>query len=282
MESAKGFVPDSAAIPVRKQRSSTRWIRWLTIASFFLVWQFGAMANQHWRFFNPEFLPPPTESIRTGYEMLVAGELPRHMVASFLRLVVGFSLGTSAAVVVGILTTRSKLVESVIEPLVNLVGPIPPFAFLPLFIIWFGVGEKSKITLITYTTFLPMLAYTVDGLKSVNPVLIRSALSLGASEAQVFRRVILMSALPNIFVGMRVSAALAFGGLVIAEMIGASAGLGYIIIDARNYFRIDRMFLAAALIGIEYTIFTAFLSQLEARVLSWRKGGLEHAIEKRR
>lgn len=272
---------EADSLSVRRKAPSISWLRWVSIAGFFVSWQLLAMANQHWGFFNPEFLPPPTESVRTGYKMLMTGELTKHIVYSFVRLVGGFSLGSAIAITVGILICRSKLLENIIEPLINLVGPIPPFAFLPLFIIWLGVGEKAKLTLITYTTFLPMLAYTVDGIKTVNPVLIRSALSLGASEPQVFLRVILRSALPNIFVGMRVSAALAFGGLVIAEMIGASAGLGYIIIDARNYFRIDRMFLAAALIGVEYTVFTLLLSALESRVLRWRKGGVEYAVEKR-
>jgi sulfonate transport system permease protein len=117
-------------------------------------------------------------------------------------------------------------------------------------------------------------------MRSVNPLLIRSALSLGASEFDVFRRVILKSALPNILVGMRISLALSFSALVVAESVGADAGLGYLIVDSRNYFKMPNMLLAAALIGIEYTIFERVLRLAERRLFKWRRGGLEHALER--
>src|SRR5256712_3048098 len=185
----------------------------------------------------------------------------------------GFAWGPAWAGVGGFWVGRSRRLESMAAPLLDLVGPIPPFALLPIFIIWFGVGELPKLVFIAYATFLPVLAYTVDGVKSVNPLLIRSAYSLGASEMQIFRRVVLKSALPNIFVGMRVSLALSFSALVVAEMIGADAGLGYLIIDSRNFFRMANMFLAVSLIGVEYTLFSLLLGRGEGRLFPRRKGG---------
>jgi sulfonate transport system permease protein len=238
------------------------------------------MFNATYQFFNPVFLPSPTMVIGAGRDLIRAGQLHLHIIQSAFRLLVGFSLGTVGGVFLGIVIGRSRRLESVIDPLINLVGPIPPFALLPMFIIWFGIGEMPKLLFIAYATFLPILASTVEGIKSVNPVLIRSAFSLGSTETQVFRRVILKSALPNIFVAMRVSLALSFSALVVAEMIGADAGLGYLIIDSRNFFRMANMFLAASLIAVEYTLFNLFLAKVESRLFRWRKGGLAHAVER--
>lgn len=255
-------------------------VRWTTILAFFLAWQLAATYNAARHLFNPVFLPSPTMVLAAGRDLVRAGVLHLHILQSAGRLVIGFGAGAAAAVGVGILIGRSRRLESVAAPLLDMIGPIPPFALLPMFIIWFGVGELPKVVFIAYATFLPILAYTVDGVKSVNPLLIRSAYSLGASEVQIFRRVVLKSALPNIFVGMRVSLALAFSALVVAEMIGADAGLGYLIIDSRNFFRMANMFLAASLIGIEYSLFSLLLGRIEARLFRWRKGGFAHALER--
>ncbi len=261
-------------------RGSIDRTRWVSIAAFFGMWQAVSMYNQAHHLFNPVFLPSPIRVIAAAVALFERGELQQDILQSTARLLVGFGCGAVAGVLLGILLARSKRLESVIDPIITLVGPIPPFALLPMFIIWFGVGELPKVVFIAYATFLPILAYTVDGFKSVNPLLIRSALSLGAAESHVFRRVMLKSAMPNIFVGIRVSLALCFGALVVAEMVGADAGLGYLIIDSRNFFRMDNMMLAAALIGVEYTAFAAILTQIEARALRWRRGGLAHAVER--
>ncbi len=256
------------------------WIRWVTLIALFGLWQALSVYNQAHRMFNPVFLPSPTMVLQAAGDLARTGELQRHILASGLRVLTGFAIGTAVAVTLGVLVTRSKVFENVIEPILNLIGPIPPFAFLPMFIIWLGIGETSKTTLIVYATSLPILAYTIDGMRSVNPLLIRSALSLGASEFDVFRRVILKAALPNILVGMRISLALSFSALVVAESVGADAGLGYLIVDSRNYFKMPNMLLAAALIGIEYTIFERVLRLVERRLFRWRRAGLEHALER--
>jgi len=246
----------------------------------FALWQALSAYNVAHRMFNPVFLPSPTMVLQAAADLARTGELQRHIIASALRVLVGFGVGTLLAVGLGVLVTRSKVVENIVDPILNMIGPIPPFAFLPMFIIWLGIGENSKETLIVYATSLPILAYTIDGMRSVNPLLIRSALSLGASEFDVFRRVILKAALPNILVGMRISLALSFSALVVAESVGADAGLGYLIVDSRNYFKMPNMLLAAALIGIEYTVFERILRLVERRLFRWRRGGLENALER--
>ena len=233
------------AVPRLRIGAGVGWIRWVTLLAIFGAWQAMSMYNQAHRLFNPVFLPSPTMVLQAAADLARTGDLQRHIVASAMRVLLGFGTGTIVAVTLGVLVTRSRVFEHVLEPILNLIGPIPPFAFLPMFIIWLGIGENSKTTLIVYATALPILAYTIDGMRSVNPVLIRSALSLGASEIDVFRRVILKAALPNILVGMRISLALSFSALVVAESVGADAGLGYLIVDSRNYFKMPIMLLAA-------------------------------------
>lgn len=264
-----------ASQPARRQLP--RMTRFAAIAVLLALWQAISMANARANWFNPVFLPSPSMVLQAAGELYADGILWAHVWTSTLRLLAGFAGGVVTAVLLGLAICRSRWVEAIVDPVLTLIGPIPPFAFLNLFIIWLGVNEPSKLLLIAYSTFLPVLAYTVDGIRSVNPLLIRSARSLGASELQVFRRVVLQSALPNIFVGMRISLALCFSALVVAEMVGAEAGLGYMIVDARNFFKVPYMFLAAALIGLEYSLFAAALGALERRLFAWRKGGYDAA-----
>ena len=176
--------------------------------------------------------------------------------------------------------SRFAVVEYWLGPILNLLGPIPALALLPIFIIWLGIGEFPKIILIAWTTFVPMLAYTLDGLKSVQPALIRSALSLGASQRHIFFKVTLPSSLPNVLVGAQVSLGLAFSSLIVSEMMGARTGLGFIIVDARNFFKMSNMFVAIVLIGLEYSVLSFLLKRLERRVVRWRGDGIRSAVEK--
>ena len=252
----------------------------LPILLFFITWEIFGRVNQEFNWINPLFLPPPTLIVMDGWALAQTGMITSSIISSTLRILVGFILGCIAAVVMGVIMSQYKFVETWIAPIINLVGPIPALALLPLFIIWFGIGEFPKVLLIAWSTFIPVLIYTLDGLKSVNSTLIRSALSLGANQKQIFTRVILPSAIPNILVGVEVSLGLSFSALVVSEMMGAENGLGYIIVDARNYFKISNMFVAIILIGLEYSLFAYLLKKMKNRILFWRKGGARAAIEK--
>lgn len=254
-------------------------IRIVSLIMFFLVWQFVCMVNETKGLFNPKFLPAPTQVIDVAIQYIIDGTLIVHIWASVYRVLAGFFVGVIVALVLGILITRSKLFDNIFSPVLNLVGPIPVYAFLPIFIIWFGIGESSKIGLIAYATFMPLLAYTIDGIRNVNPIWIRSAMSLGASERQVFLRIVIPAALPNIFTGMKVSLALTFSALVVAEMMGADKGLGFMIINARNWFKTGDIFLAIALIGILYSLFLSAIIRIEKIIFKWKKDGLDGAIE---
>lgn len=246
---------------------------------FFVIWQIVTQMNQSHEWFNPKFLPAPTDIVRKALEYISDGTLWLHTSVSIRRILIGFVIGGVLAIVVGIIFSNQKLVEAWFSPIINLLGPIPPYALLPIIIIWFGIGEESKVGLIAYCTFMTMLPYITDGLKNTPPVLIRAATSLGANQWQIFTRVMLPNAVPNIFVGMKVTLAMTFGALMVSEMLGASKGLGFIIINAKQWFKMDDMFLAIIMIGLIYIVMFSIIQFVERLVLKW-KTDVTNAIEK--
>ncbi|MEC0137569.1 ABC transporter permease [Paenibacillus macerans] len=252
----------------------------LPIFVFFLLWEAFSRLNEGWKLFNPNFLPAPTAILQEMWRLSETGVIQESVLASTVRILSGFALGLVLAVAAGVWMNKFRRIEYWLSPVLNLLGPIPSLALLPIFIIWFGIGEFPKLLLIAWTTFIPVLTNTLDGLKSVNPALIRSALCLGAKERHVFWKVIFPSAIPSIFVGAQVSLGLGFSSLIVSEMMGAKSGLGYIIVDARNYFKMSDMFVAIVLIGLEFSIMSYLLRVLERRTVTWRKNGVRSAVEK--
>lgn len=242
-----------------------------SIVLFFLVWYTFSVLNAHVvHLFNPILFPPPHAVLATGVQMLASGELPRHILASLARVVQGFVLAAGAGVIVGTLVGRSRLLENLVEPTLEILRPIPPLAFLPMMVLWFGIGEASKVAFIAYAAFFPIFTTTAEGIKYVDPLLIRASASLGASEREIFRYVIIPAAIPNIITGLRIGFGLSFFVIVAAEFIAADSGLGYLINDARTFFLVSNMFLGAAVIGAIGFLFNLVLRKLEARLLRWR------------
>lgn len=261
------------------EKVKKRVIQVLSIFNFFFVWQVICLINEQEDIFNPKFLPSPVQVIVVAIKYMMDGSLFEHLWASLVRVALGFLLGVFIALVLGVLITKYSMIDNIVSPILNLIGPIPVYAFLPIFIIWFGIGESSKVILIAYATFIPLMTYAIDGMRNVNPVWIRCAMSLGASEKQIFTNIIIKSALPNVFVGMKVSLGLTFSALVVAEMMGANSGLGFMIINARNWFKTGDIFLAIVLIGVLYSVFHGGLSLIERKLFKWKKNGINDAVD---
>lgn len=219
---------------------------------------------------NRVLLPSPEEVFTAFVQSMKDGSLWVNTWASLLRVVEGFVIGFCAAVPLGVLMGNSRVARGLVEPLVELVRPIPPIAVIPIAILWFGIGELSKIFIIAYGAFFPILVNTMAGFREVDPVLIRAARTLGASRWRIFRDVVLRSALPFIIVGARLGMGLAFIVLVAAELIASSEGLGFLINDARYNFRTDRVFLGMILIGVLGLVLNKLLIGFERRLLRWR------------
>ena len=252
----------------RWQRVSTRT---LSLLALFGAWWAVAAANaSHFKWFNPVLMPAPPAIGKEAWRLLVQGTLQWDVLASLTRVAQGFVIAAVLGVVAGVLVARVSAIENVIEPVLDVLRPIPPLAFLPLLVLYLGIGESSKIAFIAYSAFFPVFTTTREGIKYVDPLLVRAAESLGASERDILRHVILPAAMPSILTGLRLSFALSFFVIVAAEFIAAERGLGFLINDAREFFRVDRMLLGAAAIGLLGYVFNQVFSRLERVLVPWK------------
>ena len=247
-------------------------LRTVSILLFFAIWAGFSFANARYlKFFNPILMPSPLDVLRTGIELTKSGELQSDILASLSRVLQGFVIAAFLGVSLGMAVGRSPFLESLLDPMLELLRPIPPLAFLPMMVLWFGIGEASKIAFIAYAAFFPIFTTTLEGIKYVDPLLLRAAASLGANRRDMFRYVVLPAAMPGIITGLRLGFGLSFFVIVAAEFIAADSGLGYLINDARTFFLVSQMLLGAAVIGLIGFTFNRLLRMLEARLLRWRK-----------
>lgn len=266
---------------IKKKKSEKRYkvLNVVSILAFLIIWQMSSTMNKTAQWINPNFLPGPVNIIQTAGEYIQKGTLLMHIFASLRRVLIGFLGGTFLAVVVGYICCSNKVVSNIVDPIFNFIGPIPAYAFMPLFVIWFGIGELPKYIMIGYVTFFPMLSYTREGINNIDPALIRMAMSLGASSWQIFHKITIKAALPTVIAGMKTSLALIFSGLVVAEMMGSATGLGYIIVDSKNYFRVSDMFMSMFLIAALYLLIYFFINFIENRIFKWKKTGIGAAVD---
>ena len=219
---------------------------------------------------NKVLLPPPDAVLRAIVQMTLEGSLPVDIAVSLGRALGGFLIAAVVGVAVGILVGRSPRAFAIIDPWIELARPVPPIAILPLVVLWFGIGEESKLVVVFYGALFPILLNTVQGVRSVDNTLIRAARALGASERQIFRLVILPASVPSVVTGLRLGAGMAIFVLVAAELLGSSAGLGWLIMDAREHFFTDRIMVGIVALGIVGYVINRSLLWLEQRLVRWR------------
>lgn len=218
-------------------------------------------------------LPGPASVLATLKEMVLQGysgvSLVAHVWASLLRVGSAFLLGCLLGVCIGMMRGRIPAVDAIFLVPSELVRPIPPLGLIPLFILWFGIGETSKILLIFMSVFLIMMINTQAGARSCAEDALRAAQTLGASRLQVFRHVVLPSALPQIVTGMRVALGTALSILVASELLGGDRGLGFIVLDASNFFRTSHVFAGIVIIGLIGLVSDRGLAALGRRLVHW-------------
>ena len=254
-----------APAPARAMR-----LKIVAVVAFVAVWSLVAGAVVAFQLFNPIFFPGPWVVVSELATLAGKGHLWGHLAATLKRVAIGFSTGAVLAIALGLPCGHFRALRNVVEPVVELLRPIPPLAMLPLFIVWVGIGEGSKVGFITYATFFPTFLTTTHAVSRLDPLLMRAAQSLGATPWQLFFRVILPAALPEILTGIRLGIALSFFVIVIAEFIGAESGLGYLINDGRNFFLVPQMLGAAVLLGLLGYAGNALVRLAERRLLRWQ------------
>lgn len=226
---------------------------------------------------DPRFLPGPASVWEKFIQ--VAGEgyrnvtLLEHLGASLFRIIAGFAFGCLVGIPLGLGMGLSNAFRGLFDPIVEFFRPIPPLAFIPLVILWFGIGEESKVLLLFLAALWIMAIAARSGVLSVKLSKVHAAYSLGASKVQVLRHVILPNALPEIFTGMRVSLGVCWGTLVAAELLGAQEGIGQMIWVAQKFFITEIVIIGIILIGIIGFGMDILMRMLEARLIPWRGKG---------
>ena len=218
----------------------------------------------------PLFLPSPLGVLGAGGEMLRSGELLAHVATSLGRILLGFGLGAVGGVAVGLAVGVSGLAEAVGNPVIAATFPIPKIALLPLLILWLGIGEASKVAVIMLGVFFPMAINTYTGVRHADPLLLRAAMSFGASRWSLIRKVMLPSALPMIFAGLKLGAGTSLLLLVAAEMIAANSGIGFLILNAQNLMETTTLMVGIVLLSLLGLASHWLLTRLERLAIPWK------------
>src|SRR5579862_2707258 len=227
MNRASSLTSTYLGVPVGFASSFTRAMRIsIGIIAILLVWEF-----MHRYVVNPMLLPSPVKVVRTIFELLYSGELISDVAASMRRILIGYAIGCTVGIVLGLLMARSIWVNDLLSPLLEVLRPVSPVAMLPLVLIWFGIGESAKYFLVSYTAAVIVLLNTAAGVASMPIIRERAAACLGANERQIYLNVILPSTIPYIVSGMRTALGFAFMAIVAAELISADRGVGYLIMQ---------------------------------------------------
>ncbi len=218
----------------------------LSILVFLVVWEIVARAGV----IHVSLFPPPTQVFQALVEMARSGELVRDIRASLWRALIGFVLGSAVGIATGLVTGRVEKVNNYVSPLIQLFRPLPPVAIIPLVIVWFGIGEVSKIFSIAFAVFFPVWINTHLGACDVAKTFLWSARTLGVRGTKTLWKVIFPAALPFVIAGLRSGVSLAFIMVFVSEIAGASAGIGYQISVSYLAYRVDRMMAALTLLGL--------------------------------
>lgn len=200
--------------------------------------------------FNPFLVASPQATFTKMASMLASGELFQHVAVSLKRVLVGYVVGCTLGIAFGAVIGRVRAVAELADPVLELVRPISPVALVPLAMLWFGIGELSKYFIIIYATVIIVLLNTAAGVSRTPIARIRAARCLGATDFQLFRKIIMPSAVPYILTGMRVALGFSFMGIVAAELIGAREGLGFLIMNSQLLLQTDQLFVGLLTLGI--------------------------------
>ena len=228
----------------------------------------------HSSFVKPGYIPTPEELGKTFVDLLRNGyqgkPLYEHIGISLFRTLTGFALGVAVGVPIGLLSGYSRRAGAMISPIMAFIRPIPPIAFIPMAVLYFGLGELGKIVLIFFVSFNYVQANAQAGAANFPIAYRRAAESLGLSRWQTFTRIVMPGALLQIFTGLKVALALSWAVVVAAELVGAQSGLGFMISDAALLFRIPVVYIGVALIGVIGLVLNFTLNLVETRIVHWK------------
>lgn len=214
-------------------------------------------------------IPRPLKIVETAFDLTKNLILIQHIVSSVIRVVAGFSIAAILALILGILTALSKKFYKYTDCFIQILKPIPPIAWIPLAILWLGIGESSKLFIICIGAFFPIFSNVVDGIKQIEGKFLEVAEILEIPRAKFIKKVIILGALPSIMTGLRVGLGSAWMCVVAAEMIAATRGIGYMLMDGRSLSRPDMVILGMLIIGFIGKLMNDWLLKLEKKKIYW-------------
>ncbi|MBS9721450.1 ABC transporter permease [Tianweitania sp. BSSL-BM11] len=230
------------------------------------VWE-GAV---RFGFIQPLFLPAPSQIVNRAMLMLEQGTLFGHVIASTWRVMVGFVLASCVAIPLGIFLGTSALSRAIFDPVLSFLRPLPSMSWIPLSLLWFGIGESQKYSIVFMGSFAPSLLYVMEATKGVDPLLVKAAQNLGAKQKDVMLEVILPASLPQIISGLKVMLGIAWTCVISAELVAAREGLGFLIMNGKEYFQTDTVVLGMVLISLTVMATDIVFRALERRILKWK------------
>ena len=238
----------------------------IAVVAFMFFWEFSVV----WGWANPLFTSAPTRIIKAGAAMVRDGSIWNDLAVSGLEFALGYGLAVVVGVPLGILMGWYRRFNALLEPFVNALYATPRIALMPLIIIWFGVDMTSKVAIIFLSTVFPILVNTMTGVRTIDRDFIKVARSFGATDGQLFTTVALPSSVPNLLTGLRLGLGHALIGIVVGEMYGASAGIGYMMQMAGATFQTDRVMVGIIIIAAAGMALTQVLKMIENRFEMWR------------
>jgi sulfonate transport system permease protein len=248
------------------QMGQLRWRRWLGPLALLGAWQIASSSG----LVSARVLAAPSTVLAAGYQLLATGELQNHLWVSLGRVARGLGLGLISGVGLALLAGLFRLGEDLLDPPLQMLRTLPVLALVPLFILWFGIGETPKVALVALGTLFPIYLNTYAGIRSIDVKLVEAATTLSLDRRGLILHVILPGALPQALVGLRYSLGVAWLILVISEQINATAGIGYLMSNAREFLRTDIIVVGLVVYSLLGLLTDALVRALERRVLAWR------------
>ncbi len=274
-----GRLPNGRRLPNRgrlRSRGRRAWYRLISPLAVLVIWQLVSSSG----LVSEQKLPSPSTVLHTAITLVTTnsaayGTLQGAMAVSLERVAIGFALGGATGLILAVIAGLSRLGENSVDPLLQMLRTLPLFGLIPVFIVWFGIGELPKVLLIALGSAIPLYLNTFAGIRNVDAKLAEAGQSLGLTRAEKIRHIILPGALPQMLVGLRQSLGVAWLALVVAEQINANAGLGFMISQATQFLRNDVIFVALLVYCLLGLLTDALVRLLERRALAWRRGLLE-------
>jgi ABC-type nitrate/sulfonate/bicarbonate transport system permease component len=247
----------------------SRWPGFLLVALLLVCWEVGSATE----FFDPVSLPPVSVVFAAWWNSIANGNLATALGPSLWRIFAGFGLAVLVGVPLGLLMGTVGFFYRLLEPLTEFIRPIPSAAYIPVAILFLGIGDEMKIFVIFLACLFPILLNTFGGVRNIDQVLMDTGRTFGVSRLEALRQIVLPACLPSVLTGMRISVGLALIVSVVAEMISGNSGIGYFILNNQRIFRVPEMFAGIFTLGLlGFLVNLAFL-QAEAHLLRWRTTG---------